>query len=159
MVEAARLQRQMMELIRAFGLLDVERTPCGEPMSASAAHALAELEATDGLPQRDLASRLRLEKSTVSRLVSDLEGRGWLTRQRDGADGRVVRLRLTEHGRRVAGRVATARAALFGALAERIPAEEHDAVARALGVLVHAVEQGRGRQAGAGRVANPDQES
>jgi DNA-binding MarR family transcriptional regulator len=39
--------------------------------------------------------RLRLEKSSVSRLVADLEQRALLHRERDEANRRLYRLRLT----------------------------------------------------------------
>ncbi|MBA2451043.1 MAG: winged helix DNA-binding protein, partial [Chloroflexi bacterium] len=80
------------------------------------------------------------EKSTVSRLVGGLEQRGWLTRRRDGEDGRAVRLRLTEDGRRASGQLAAARAEKFARLADRIPSEEYAAVQRALEILVRALD-------------------
>src|SRR5690348_3502149 len=86
------LQSRLMALVRALGLLDAERTPCGQPMSPSAAHALTELSESVALTQTELGSRLRLEKSTISRLVGQLEGRGWVERRRAEHDGRVVLL-------------------------------------------------------------------
>jgi DNA-binding MarR family transcriptional regulator len=51
--------------------------------------------------QQELAERLRLEKSTVSRLVAGLEVRGLLVRERDPANRRFVRLSLTPAGQRL----------------------------------------------------------
>ncbi|MFD0747112.1 MarR family winged helix-turn-helix transcriptional regulator [Phytohabitans flavus] len=53
----------------------------------------------DTLSQRDLAERLRLEKSSVSRLASEMERKGWLVRERDPTNRRLYRLRLTDRGR------------------------------------------------------------
>jgi DNA-binding MarR family transcriptional regulator len=89
-----------MDLVRVAGLLHPDQTVPGQALSLSQAFALHELDIDAPLSQRDLAERLRLEKSTVSRLVADLENRGLLTRQRDPDNRRVYRLRITAAGRR-----------------------------------------------------------
>lgn len=129
----------MVALIRAFGLHQPDETPCGKPVPVSEAHALAELARGDGMSQNELAARLRLEKSTVSRLVGQLATRGWVERDRDPADGRALRLRLTARGARVAGEIAEARQRKFAAVLERIPDDERDDVLRALDVLAEAM--------------------
>jgi DNA-binding MarR family transcriptional regulator len=48
--------------------------------------------------QQDLAARLHLEKSTVSRMAAGLEQRGLVVRERDPGNRRLYRLRLTERG-------------------------------------------------------------
>jgi DNA-binding MarR family transcriptional regulator len=67
------LQEQLVALIRAFGLHRPDQTPCGQPVAVAEAHALMELAQGAPLSQNDLAARLQLEKSTVSRLVGILE--------------------------------------------------------------------------------------
>ncbi len=129
----------MVALIRAFGLHRPDESPCGKPVPVSEAHALAELARGDGMSQNELAARLRLEKSTVSRLVGHLATRGWVERDRDPADGRALRLRLTARGARVAGEIAEARQRKFAAVLERIPDGERDDVLRALDVLAEAM--------------------
>src|SRR5919197_3800564 len=80
----------LLEFIRAFGL---HRPDLGVPdveVSFSEALALAELvhAAPAALTQQQLAERLRLEKSTVSRLTAALERRRLITRTRDPANRR-----------------------------------------------------------------------
>ena len=133
---APRLQTRLMALIRALGLLEPERTPCGQPLSPSAAHALAELSASIALAQSELGARLRLEKSTVSRLVGQLQERGWVDRRRAEHDGRVLLLELTDQGRQMAEQVATSRAAFFARLCERIPPHREAELSDALEMLV-----------------------
>ena len=140
--DASRLQEEVIAFVRAFGLLRPDTTPCGRALSVSEAHALLELSREPELSQAALGQRLRLEKSTVSRLIGQLRERGWVARTRDPVDGRVVRLHLTEQGRAVAAQVAAARSAHFAHLTERIPAGERDAVVRAFRVLVQALEVG-----------------
>jgi DNA-binding MarR family transcriptional regulator len=103
------------------------------------AHALSDLAEADGLSQTDLAARLRLEKSTVSRLVAELRQRGWLERQRDQKDGRIARLSLTDAGRAQAERLHTARTAMFGQLADRLSDADRDTIEHALDLLVRAL--------------------
>jgi DNA-binding MarR family transcriptional regulator len=132
------LQGRITAFVRAFGLHQPDRTPCGTPVPSSEAHAVGELDRDGPLTQTALGERLRLEKSTVSRIVSQLTSRGWVCRANRGGDGRLVWLELTPEGRRAAGELAVARAARFADLLRNIPAEQRPAVIEALTTLVDA---------------------
>ena len=129
-----------MAFVRAFGLHQAERTPCGEPISVSQAYALAEL-AAQPLTQAELARRLRLDRSVVSRLADALIERGWLQRERHPHDQRAVRLVLTDAGRRAAARVAGARRARMATLLDAVPADERANVVHALDVLTRGLTE------------------
>lgn len=137
------LQKQMVALVRAFGLHRPEQTPCGKPVAVAEAHALMDLAQHPQLAQHELATRLRLGKSTVSRLVGQMEERGWVTRSRSTADGRVLLLELTEAGRSQAEELAQARQAKFARVLAAIPAEQRGMVVEMLGVLVEAIDAAR----------------
>ena len=128
------LERRLVAFVRAFGLHQSERTPCGEPISVSQAHALTEL-AAQPLSQAELARRLRLDRSVVSRLADALEQRAWLSRERHPQDQRAVQLVLTDRGRAAADRLAGARRARLATLLDGVPADERDNVLRALELL------------------------
>jgi len=134
------LEQRLMAFVRAFGLQAPERTPCGEPISPSQAHALTELAAAS-LTQAELARRLRLDRSVVSRLADTLADRSWLRRQRHPQDQRAVQLVLTEAGRAAADRVAGARRARLATLLDAVPVHERDNVLHALGVLTESLTQ------------------
>lgn len=134
------LQEQMIALVRAFGLHQGDRTPCGKPVSVAEAHALLELSRHAPLVQRDLAAWLRLEKSTVSRLVAQLEQRGWLRRERGEMDKREMLLSLTANGRQIAEELAEARRARFDRLLAAIPEARRESVTAALATLVEAID-------------------
>jgi DNA-binding MarR family transcriptional regulator len=138
--EARRLQERMIGFVRAFGLLQPDTTPCGQPVSVSEAHALGELVRDAPLGQHELGRRLRLQKSTVSRLVTQMVGRGWVVREPDPGDRRAAVLRLTPKGEAAAARLAEARAAKFGRLLDAIPPSERELVLRALNVLTEALD-------------------
>ncbi|HXI18286.1 MAG TPA: MarR family winged helix-turn-helix transcriptional regulator [Chloroflexota bacterium] len=142
-IHRRRLQAQVASFVRAFGLHLPDTTPCGEPVGVSAAHALTELELHGPLSQQQLAGRLRLEKSSVSRLVDQLVRRGWVVRDQAPATRRSVALTLTEGGREAAERVARARADRFEGIIENIPQEEREEVFRALDRLIDAAGERR----------------
>ena len=129
-----------MRFVRGFGLHQPDRTPCGQPLPVSEAHALTEIAREGRLRQVELARRLRLEKSTVSRLVTNLVTRGWIRRHTADEDGRGVLLELTEAGAAAAHRLAEARQQRLTALLERVPEDERAAVVRALRTLAEATE-------------------
>ncbi len=138
--DAEKLQEQVIAFIRSFGLLRPDTTPCGQPLSVSEAHALRDLSRLDGCSQTDLGNVLHLEKSTVSRLVNQLKTRGWVECDRDPDDRRVVRVRLTGQGRRVAGQVAASRSAYFARIVEGIPPAERETVITAFETVVKALD-------------------
>jgi DNA-binding MarR family transcriptional regulator len=74
-------------------------------VSASEGRALVQLLAAHGIAQGELAGLLGLEKSTVSRLATGLEQKGWIRRGRDEGNQRYVRLYLTPAGAEVAARL------------------------------------------------------
>lgn len=63
--------------------------------------ALVALYEQDDLTVSALSDRLFLDSSTLTPLLKRLEGMGHLTRQRDPADERQVRVRITPEGRSV----------------------------------------------------------
>jgi DNA-binding MarR family transcriptional regulator len=133
------LQEQLIALIRAFGLHRPDQTPCGKPVAVAESHALMELAQGAPLSQNDLAARLQLEKSTVSRLVGILESRGWIARARNAQDGRARELRLTDTGQQMAAELAEARRAKFARVFDAIPEAEQATVLESLQILVEAM--------------------
>lgn len=69
----------------------------------------------DGQTVGGLGERLFLESNTLTPLLKRLEAMGHVTRARDAADERVVRLRLTPEGRALRARAAHVQRCVFGA--------------------------------------------
>ena len=113
-----RVREASRRLVRELGFM--EDTLAGTSMSASAVHALIEVGSRRVTTARELAVTLRLEKSTVSRLLKTMIENGYIAERRDEADGRLKHLELTEKGdltfaeisRTASDRVATALLAL-----------------------------------------------
>ncbi|MET1415084.1 helix-turn-helix domain-containing GNAT family N-acetyltransferase [Roseibium sp. HPY-6] len=84
------------QLVREFGFLD--KTIAGTDLSGSGVHAILEIGLNPGVTAKELAGRLKLEKSTISRLLKSLEVRGEIIQTRSEHDGRVFGLSLTHAG-------------------------------------------------------------
>jgi DNA-binding MarR family transcriptional regulator len=137
--ESLVFQEQLVALVRACGLHNPDRTPCGQPVPISEAHALMEIGRGEPISQTELGSRLHLEKSTVSRLVRILEQRGWISRERSLRDGRVDELCLTSEGTEVERDLGRARAQRLATVCARIPEDERPGVFRSIEILVEAL--------------------
>lgn len=126
-------------MVRAWGFMG--GAFAGTDLSPSSVHALIEIEA-GGLTARDLGTRLRLEKSSVSRLLGKLVALGAVKETPDEADGRAKLLSLTAEGRsRVAAIHAFARRQVVEALG-RLGAGEERVVLDGLRLYSAALEGG-----------------
>lgn len=131
----------LVALVRAFGLHRPDQTPCGQPIPIAEAQVILELSREPGLSQNGLAARLRLERSTVSRIVTLLERRGWAKRQRDRSDARIVHVSLTTSGQQAAATLAALRAAKFTKIFQAIPESERESVTSALATLIEVIRE------------------
>ena len=127
----------LRSLVRVTGLLEPHHHG-GLHISMSEMFALGELADAQTLSQQDLAARLGLEKSTVSRLAAGMEHRGWLSREREPANRRFYRLRLTAQGHAAARRVGEDLRARHAELLGALTAEERAGLALGLAGLVRA---------------------
>ena len=67
-------------------------------------HALISIFFERGTTSAALARDLSYDKGATTRLIDSLEARGWVTRSREHDDRRLVALKLTEEGERIARR-------------------------------------------------------
>ncbi len=72
----------------------------GAPVSAHQGRVLAFLDEEDPAMVGELAEHLGVTASTMSLTLKRLEGAGYVRRDRDPVDGRVMNVRLTEAGAR-----------------------------------------------------------
>src|SRR5262245_12662371 len=92
--------------------------------SLTAAIVTRILAETPGLTQRQLADQLGIEGPTMARHLDRLERDGVVTRIRDAADRRVLRVHLTERGLELRDRLSTVAARTHARLAEVFDADE-----------------------------------
>lgn len=129
------------QMVRELGFLGHAWGP--DRLSHSACHALIELDRHGPLTVSDISSLLRIDRSTASRLITDLIRRGWTRSEAGESDRRQKRLHLTEAGRLQLQRVdADASAQVSRALESLDPAEREAAV---LGLKLYAKALTRSR--------------
>jgi putative acetyltransferase len=142
--EVLPIRRSSRELVRELGFLDNEREPSG--LSHPQCHVLIELGERGPLSQNELALILRLDKSRVSRVVTDLIAKGLLKKHK-GADARSRIVTLTAPGRARLARIhQEANARVESALARLAP-EERAAAVRGLDLYARALAGSRKRAA------------
>lgn len=111
----------------------------GTSISMSQGFALHELDTEAGLSQRDLADRLQLEKSTVSRMVAQMENQGLVVRERDAGNRRYYRIHLTAKGRALHSRMRRTAHRQYEQWVAAISPEEREALQTGLSALVGAI--------------------
>ncbi len=84
-------------LVRELGFLG--KHLAGTNLAPSQVHALLELERFPAIQAADLCNVLRLDKSTVSRLLADLVKRGYIRSAVSRTDGRQRMLSIPAKGR------------------------------------------------------------
>lgn len=124
-------------MVRELGFM--RSTLAATDYSPSAVHALMEIGARGVTTAAQLAPLLRLEKSSVSRMIAKLIKAGELRESTGGGDGRVKELSLTPQGARTVADIhafgrnqATAALALLAPDERRTVAQGLAAYARAL---------------------------
>ncbi len=109
-------------LVRELGFMGGDFA--GTDLSPSAVHALIEIE-REAVTARDLASLLRLDKSSVSRMLRKLIEAGYVTDAAGAEDGRTKPLSLTPIGIEKVSRIHDfARTQVSSALARLQPGQE-----------------------------------
>lgn len=115
---------------RAIELFDDELTDFD--LSVRAAAILLLLDAQGPTSQHLIGQQLRLERSTLSLAVDEVEGDALVTRERDPADRRHNRLQLTDRGRDAVGAAKAASDRSTDALLHGMAPEQREQLLRLL---------------------------
>lgn len=127
--KARRLRDAVRHLVVAHGALEEARRPCGTALPISHAYALLELlHHGEPMTVSELAAKLAIDRTNVSRLCARMEEAGDLDRDLHPDDGRARALRLTARGKKVAQNVDDQSAHHFGRLARRLGDDVGDVV-------------------------------
>lgn len=104
LADAHELYDALNELLRVVQFRDRDRACCYD-VSVTQCYALKAVVDEGPLTVNELAGQLYLDKSTASRVADGLRQKGYVARQRDPADGRIVRLAATDSGRTLCTRI------------------------------------------------------
>ena len=106
---------------------------------------------TDGpLPMRALAESLDVSQASATGIVDRMEQRGIVERRRDEADRRVIRVALTDEGRRLIAGLAAERRDHLARILDRLTEAELDGLLLGTRALRRAREQGHAADTGTG---------
>jgi DNA-binding MarR family transcriptional regulator len=139
-MEKTSFDQLLMDVFREMGAHRPEQVLPGWSLSLSELYALDILAERAPLSQQELGAALSLEKSSVSRLVQQLEQQGWVRRERDARDNRLRLLRLTEAGEQTAEHLQQHMSAAHAALFERLSPHEQAALLEGLSALRRALQ-------------------
>lgn len=98
--DARALFGAIRKLLRIYQFRDRQRT-CYHDISVTQCYALETLARDGAMGVNRLSSKLRLEKSSASRMLDSLEQKGYVRRKDDPRDGRARIIEMTSKGRRV----------------------------------------------------------
>ena len=103
--------------------------------------ALVTLERSDGMSQGEMSRVFGVDPARVSRVGRVLEGEGLVRRERDPEDGRVVRLYLTDAGRKALEKRPVVEEAVEARVRRVMSEDEVEELGRMLGLLGQAMEE------------------
>lgn len=104
MADAVALHAAVSDLVRVYQFRDRDKICCYD-VSVTQCYALEVLVERGPLRSMALAEVLRLDKSTVTRVVDALERKGYVERRRDADDSRALALAVTASGRALYERI------------------------------------------------------
>ena len=133
--------RQFRKNLREFEriLTDSYECTCSDSgVTMAQCHMLIELESANLASVKDLAERLRLDRSTVSRTVDGLVGLGLVERRENPSDRRLQTLRLSQKGIDTTERLHRENDVYFGQVLKNVPRELRSDVLGAFEILVQA---------------------
>jgi DNA-binding MarR family transcriptional regulator len=131
--------RQFRRTLRQFErITNSQLKGCCIEVTLAQCLVLMEVDDAGRLTVGELASRLRLDDSTLSRTIDGLVRRGLLDRSRDEQDRRVVRIRLTPQGDSICAAIHEQNDAMYRIVFDRIPVAKRGTVLRSFSRLVQA---------------------
>jgi DNA-binding MarR family transcriptional regulator len=136
--QAEKMNRLTKDLLRKLQMRDRnEITCCG--VSVSQCYALEALGEHGEMTMVQLARKMFLDKSTMTRVVDGLIQRELVARRYDDNDRRIIRVALTGAGRKLVAEIRTQQINSLRQILERIPAPERHRLVEALETLSTAV--------------------
>ncbi len=139
-LEKTTFDQLLMDVFREMGAHRPEQVLPGSSLSLSEIYALSILAERAPLSQQELGAALGLEKSSVSRLVQQVEQQGWVQRERDARDSRLRMLRLTDAGAQLAEDLQSQMSEAHATLFARLTPHEQSALLEGLTALHRALQ-------------------
>lgn len=137
----ARVLRDYPRIYFACHQRHVPDPATGKLLSAHQAGILSHLDGVEATHLGELAAHLGVTLSTMSLHVDRLVRQGYVVRERDAADRRLLALRLTEDGLRMKQAQSVLEPARVAALLARLDGESRRAALDGLALLARAADE------------------
>lgn len=137
--QASHLRESIRKLVRNLSLLDSDRASCCG-VTLAQCHAIVEIGRMGKTSPSLLAERLRLERSTVTRVVDNLVTQDFVLREPDADDRRALVLSLTDKGRDFFISTEKKMEEFYQSILEKIPSNERSALASGIRAISEAYE-------------------
>jgi len=131
-IQQFRKKLRILEKKLAVQLKD-DSSCCGVTMAQC--HTLLAVEAKGTTTVTELATKLELDKSTLSRTIDGLVTTGLINRTTDTGNRRSQHISLTPQGKKVADGINAQWNLYFTSLFARIPESKHQAVIESIAIL------------------------
>jgi DNA-binding MarR family transcriptional regulator len=131
--------RKVLRRFERIHRILVEDRDCCRGLTIAQCHPLLEIDELGRTSLGDLASRLDLDPSTLSRTVENLVRQGLVQREPDSSDRRRVVLTLTAEGKRLVDDINAENDRFYDGILDRLPAERRDIAVQFFDELVRAI--------------------
>ncbi|NIM91478.1 MAG: MarR family transcriptional regulator [Candidatus Aminicenantes bacterium] len=132
--------RNFRKILRNFErLTSIQLKSCCSRVSLAQCHVLLEIEELDEATTGQLAQRLGLDKSTLSRTIDSLVNMGLLERLPSPSDRRFTPVVLTKQGKAVCNAINHEADDYYDRVFNSIPQGKHEVLIRDLSLLVQAM--------------------
>lgn len=132
----------LKSLLRNLGALDGKKAFCCD-CTYTQGHIITEVAVCGSISLNELAGRLNIDKSFMSKSVDDLVRKGFLKREQDPSDRRYVIIRLTEQGEQLYAKIQLQSRNKFAELLAGIQEGDRQLVIKGLEILNHALQNVR----------------
>ncbi len=131
--------RQFRRIMRRFERVsDAQVKNCCAHVTLAQCVVLLEIDENGRLTMGQLAARLRLDNSTLSRTIEGLVGKGVVERQREERDRRIIYIQLTSEGKAACRDIHRENDEHCRRVFDKIPTSKRGAVIRNFEILVQA---------------------
>lgn len=135
-----RLREYTQSLAKKLGAFDKDDASCCG-ITVSQYRVLLEISKNSHISINKLAQILDLDKSTMSRMVTNLVEKGWATRDIDQQDRRYMSVKLTDEGRNLVGAIESRINRFYLEIYNSIPENRREQVLESLHILIEALPQ------------------
>ena len=135
------IRRQIRSLEREIFEQFKETSCCG--VSLAQCHAVLEIGDSHASNISDLAERLKLDKSTLSRTIEGLVQLNLVSREINSEDRRYMRITLTQTGNRVYRSINKFCNQYYQTVFDQIPEEKQSQIIEGLKILAEAMQRAR----------------